>query len=108
MAYKTIAGKCKVVIVHERTRGKEICSDLHHVRKALSSFRSIMEWKLISLSSSFNSVVALDAAWTRNIMKYPFPPILLTWILQVLISMFKFVSKRQVASIVDYFCHFVM
>ena len=60
MAYKTIAGKCKVVIVHERTRGKEICSDLHHVRKALSSFRSIMEWKLISLSSSFNSVVALD------------------------------------------------
>ena len=60
MAYKTIAGKCKVVIVHEGTRGKEICSDLHHVRKALSSFRSIMEWKLISLSSSFNSVVALD------------------------------------------------
>ena len=60
MAYKTIAGKCKVVIVHERTRGKEICSDLHHVRKALSSFRSILEWKLISLSSSFNSVVALD------------------------------------------------
>ena len=60
MAYKTIAGKCKVVIVHEGTRGKEICSDLHHVRKALSSFRSIMEWKLISLSSGFNSVVALD------------------------------------------------
>ena len=60
MAYKTIAGKCKVVIVHEGTRGKEICSDLHLVRKALSSFRSIMEWKLISLSSSFNSVVALD------------------------------------------------
>ena len=60
ITYKTIAGKRKVVIVHERTRGKEICSDLHHVRKALSSFRSIMEWKLISLSSSFNSVVALD------------------------------------------------
>lgn len=57
---KTIAGKCKVVIVHERTRGKEICSDLHHVRKALSSFRSILEWKLISLSSGFNSVVASD------------------------------------------------
>lgn len=65
MAYKTVAGKCKVVIVHERTRGKEICSDLHHVRKALSSFRSIMEWKLISLSSSFNSVVALDEKYNE-------------------------------------------
>jgi len=33
------------------------CTMFDHVRKALSLFRSILEWKL---SSSLNSVVALD------------------------------------------------